>query len=229
LSPPWRVEEKWGTVAELHAASAALLEPDAIDVVARRVRLLHATNVGLVLGSGQPDGDVDRVRADAAGFEVVRRRSGGGAVLVGRGRVVWIDVIVPKDDELWQDDVGRAFWWLGELWAEVLAGAGPAAEVWRGGLRRSPWSSRVCFAGLGPGEVTVEQRKVVGMAQRRSRRGALFQCALSVEWDPVPLLDVLSLGERQRQLAAAELAEAAVGVGAEVAAAAGLAFVARLP
>ena len=217
-------------MAQLHAASAALLGPDANDVPARRVRLLHATDVGLVLGSGQPDADVDMVRARSAGFEVVRRQSGGGAVLVGPGRVVWIDVIVPRSDGLWEDDVGRAFWWLGDLWVEALAGAGlGTARVWRGGLRRSPWSSRVCFAGLGPGEVTVEERKAIGMAQRRTRRGALFQCALPVEWDPLPLLDVLALAERERTLGAAELAEVAVGVGAEVAAAAGAAFVAGLP
>jgi lipoate-protein ligase A len=230
LSPPWRVEEEWGKVAQLHAGSAALLGPDATDAPARRVRLLHATDAGVVLGSSQPDADVDMARARAAGLDVVRRQSGGGAVLVAPGRVEWVDVIVPKGDGLWMDDVGRAFWWLGDLWVAALAGAGlGAARVWRGGLRRSAWSSRVCFAGLGPGEVTVEGRKVVGMAQRRTRRGALFQCALPVEWDPLPLLDVLALDEGQRRAAAAELAEVAIGVGAEAAAAAGAAFVAGLP
>jgi lipoate-protein ligase A len=230
LSPPWRVEEHWGKVAHLHATSAALLGPDAVDIPGRRVRILHATDVGVVLGSGQPEADVDRARAGAAGFEVVRRRSGGGAVLVGPGRVVWIDVIVPRGDGLWEDDVGRAFWWLGDLWVHALASAGLAcARAWRGGLRRSPWSRLVCFAGLGPGEVTIGARKVVGMAQRRTRQGALFQCALPVEWDPLPLLDVLALDERQRKLGAAELAAVALGVGVEAAAAAGAAFVAGLP
>jgi lipoate-protein ligase A len=230
LSPPWRVEEKWGTVAQLHAASAALLGPDGSDAMTRRVRLLHATNDGLVLGSGQPSADVDAARAHAAGFSVVRRRSGGGSVLVGPGRVLWIDVVVPRRDPLWEDDVGRAFWWLGDLWVHALARAGlGAAEVWRGGLRRSAWSSRVCFAGLGPGEVTVGERKVVGMAQRRTRLGALFQCALPVVWDPVALLDVLALEERERRVGAGELADVAVGVGPEVAAVAGAALVNGLP
>ena len=217
-------------MAQLHARSASLLAPDGIDVLDRQVRLLHATDVGLVLGSGQPEADVDLARAGAAGFDVVRRRSGGGAVLVGPGRVVWIDVIVPRGDPLWEDDVGRAFWWLGDLWVSALAQAGlGCAEVWRDGLRRSPWSRLVCFAGLGPGEVTIGERKVVGMAQRRTRRGALFQCALPVSWDPAPLLDVLALDDRQRQLAVVELAEVALAVGSEVAAAAGAAFAAGLP
>jgi lipoate-protein ligase A len=230
VSPPWRVEEKWGTVAQLHTGSASLLGPDAVAVLDRQVRVLHALDLGLVLGSGQPSADVDVARAHAAGVSVVRRRSGGGAVLVGPGLVVWVDVIVPRGDPLWEDDVGRAFWWLGDVWAATLFGIGLGrAEVWRGGLRRSAWSSRVCFAGLGPGEVTIGDRKVVGMAQRRTRRGALFQCAVPLVWDPVALLDVLALSDQERRAGGAELAAVALGVGNEVGAAAGAAFVAGLP
>ena len=102
----------------------------------------------------------------------MRRRSGGGAVLVGPGQAVWIDVVVPAGDPLWADDVGRAGWWLGEVWAAALAAAGlPGGEVWRGAQVRSAWSDRVCFAGLGAGEVTVGGRKVVGISQRRTRAG----------------------------------------------------------
>jgi lipoate-protein ligase A len=184
----------------------------------------------VVIGSGQPGTDIDEGRAARAGLEIVRRRSGGGAVLVGPNEVLWIDLIIPRDDPLWQDDVGRAFWWLGDLWSGALATAGRGrSEVWRGGLQQSPWSSRVCFAGLGPGEVTIDGRKVVGMAQRRTRRGALFQCALPISWDPVPLLDVLALSNQQRATGARQLAEVAEGLGEKDAAAAGAALVAGLP
>ena len=217
-------------MAELHARSYALIGPDGADTLTRRLRILHATNRGVVLGSAQPDNDIDGPRARSAGLEVVRRRTGGGAVLVGPGQVLWIDVIVPRGDELWQDDVGQAFWWLGDLWVEALARAGRGgAQVWRGGLQRRVWTRLVCFAALGPGEVTIANRKVVGMAQRRTRRGALFQCALPIVWDPVPLLDVLVLSDHQRRLAATELAGVAMGVGAEVASAARAALVDRLP
>ncbi len=121
------------------------------------------------------------------------------------GALVWVDVVVPKGDPLWEDDVGRAFWWLGEVWAAALASVGvDGAEVNRAGLVPSPWSPKVCFAGLGSGEVTVAGRKVVGMAQRRTRHGALFQCALPLEWRPERLLDVLALSREER--AAAEVA-----------------------
>ena len=60
-------------------------------------------------------------------------------------------------------------------------------------------------------------------------RGALFQCALPISWDPVPLLDVLALSNQQRATGARQLAEVAEGLGEKDAAAAGAALVAGLP
>ncbi len=127
-------------------------------------------------------------------------------MLVEPGAVAWVDVVVPRSDPLWDDDVSRAFWWLGETWRLALAGLGlTGADVHCGGIVRSRWSSKVCFAGLGPGEVAVGGRKVVGMAQRRTRHGALFQCAVPLSWEPRRLLDVLALAPDDRDQAAAAL------------------------
>jgi lipoate-protein ligase A len=122
-------------------------------------------------------------RARSLGVEVVRRTSGGGAVLVGPGHGLWVDLVIPKGDALWDEDVGRATWWLGDAWARALAELGvDGVEVHRGAMVRTAWSARVCFAGLGPGEVTAGGRKLVGVAQRREQRGALFQCAVAERW-----------------------------------------------
>ena len=165
-----------------------------------------------MLGSTQPDASVDSERARAAGIEVVRRRSGGGAVLLRPGTVTWVDVLVPAGDPLWSDDVGRAFWWLGEVWTEALEAAGVGRSEWhRGPLVRSRWSDAVCFAGLGPGEVTVDGRKVVGMSQRRTRDGALLQCAALHRWDHQEGMVLLGLPAE----AAPELATAAAGLPVE--------------
>jgi lipoate---protein ligase len=181
----------------------------------RTVRLCRPTGSAVVLGSTQPHAHVDHAAASRARLEVVRRRSGGGAVLVEPGAVVWADVVVPRSDPLWDDDVGRAFWWLGEVWAAALASLGmTGATVHRGGMVASRWSSKVCFAGLGPGEVTVEDRKAVGMAQRRTREGALFQCAVPLAWDSGRLLDVLVMEAEERAAASAELNEAVSWPGA---------------
>ena len=134
-------------------------------------------------------------------------------MLVEPGAVVWVDVVIPRADPLWDDDVGRAFEWLGDAWAAALVGLGVSgAEVHRGGIVSSPWSSKVCFAGLGPGEVTAYGRKVVGMAQRRIRHGALFQCAVPLTWEPRRLLEVLALSGEERAGGAAALDESVLAL-----------------
>ena len=154
----------------------------------RAVWLMDVTRPALVIGSAQPAGSV---RPDVD-IDVVRRRSGGGAVLLEPGRCLWVDVVLPADDRLWDDDVGRASYWLGETWAAALAAAGVGgAVVHRGGLQRTAWSALVCFAGLGPGEVTVGGRKVVGISQRRTRAAARFQCVVLAAWDPARIVERL--------------------------------------
>ncbi len=167
----------------------------------------------VVLGSTQAFDVVDADRAAQAGVAVVRRRSGGGAVWLAPGVVTWVDLLLPADDPRWDPDVGRATHWVGEVWTGVLADLGrPGSEVHRGGLVASPWSDLVCFAGLGPGEVSWRGRKVVGIAQRRTRAGARFQCALVHHWDPGPLLDVLALDDEARAEGRRALSRVADGV-----------------
>ena len=178
----WEIQRLSGSPAEIH--SLGLPSP-----VRRLVRRCEATSAAVVVGSTQPDPPPSL--ADA--LPVVRRRSGGGAVLVEPGAVLWVDVVVPRGDPLWDDDVGRAFHWLGDAWVAAIAGRDRRAVAHRGPLVTTRWSRAVCFAGLGPGEVTVDGRKVVGISQRRTRDGALFQCAALLAWHPRPLAERLGL------------------------------------
>ena len=60
--------------------------------------------------------------------------------------------------------------------------------------------------------MTLLDRKVVGMSQRRTRDGALFQCAALLSWDPGPLVDLLALSEAEREAARADLDRVAAGL-----------------
>ena len=187
----------WAVTA--HAGSAAAFHGRPVDdPLVRAAHVFEVERPALVLGSAQREEVVDAAACEAAGVEVVRRRSGGGAVLVEPGGVVWIDVEVPRGDPLWHDDVGRAAWWLGGCWAAALADLDPGLgdlEVHRGGLVRTRWSDLVCFAGLGPGEVTdATGAKVLGIAQRRTRAGARLQCAVPLTWDPARMATLLGAG-----------------------------------
>jgi len=160
---------------------------------ARRLVVVRAAGLdALVLGSTQPRSLVDGVRAQAEGVAVVRRRSGGGAVRVVPGDPLWVDVWLPRGDPLWHDDVVDAARWVGEWWSSALRAAGARGlSVHAGPSVRGPWSAVACFAGLGPGEVEAEGRKVVGVSQWRSRQGALFQTCAYRLVDPRPLVDLL--------------------------------------
>ena len=201
----WRVEVVRHGIGERMAAR---------PVGERRIVVLDVARPTLVLGSSQQDDAVDRDRAEERGVAVVRRRSGGAAVLVEPGAAVWIDVTIPAGDPLWDDDVGRAFHWLGATWAEVVSAAAGRAARWHDGpLQATPWSPRVCFAGLGPGEVTIDGRKVVGLSQRRTREATLYQCCALLRWEPARLLDLLALDDATRGQGAADLADVATGLG----------------
>ncbi len=193
-------ERAWD-VRRVRGAPADLFDHEWGD--RRRVWVLEPTSTAVVLGSTQPESVL------VPGTPAVRRRSGGGAVLMEPGGLVWIDVFVPAGDLLWEVDVGRAFAWLGHAWAGAL---GAGATVHDGPLLTTPWSRLVCFAGLGPGEVTVAGAKVVGMAQRRTRAGALFQCAALREWHPERLLDRLAIDPDDRRRAVQTLAAVAAGM-----------------
>lgn len=181
---------RWrGSAAAFHArAVTAPVEP--------AVWVFEVAAPALVLGSSQPWEAADAVACAAEGVEVVKRRSGGGAVLLGPGEVVWFDVVVPTAELHGVgvgDDVGASMVWLGRAVAAALVTVGVTDTVVHDGpMVRTPWSATVCFDGVGPGEVLTGAGKLVGISQRRTRDGARFQCAAHVRWDPERLVRLLS-------------------------------------
>jgi lipoate-protein ligase A len=200
-----------GSIADFHARTI----PDDLDVA--EVWSFEPSQPALVLGSAQHHTVADAAATAAAHVDVVRRRSGGGAVFVDPARSVWLDVVLPRHDPRWSDDVREAAYWLGEAWQRALASLGLTSELYRGGLEQTPWGRLVCFAALGPGEVLVEGRKLVGISQRRTRAGARFQCIAYDAWDPYHVLDLLDLSAADRTAAGADLADRATGVGPRLA------------
>ncbi len=210
MSGTWEVDERIGPPAELHGSWPSVDRDPAV----RRVGLCRPTHAAVVLGSTQSPEVVDAAAAEAAGLQVVRRRSGGGAVLVTPDDPVWVDVWIPSGDPLWSSDVTAAFGWLGTAWAEALSRIGLGGVGVQGPAPGActRWSSLVCFGGVGAGEVTVDGRKIVGLAQRRNRSGAWFHGACLLRWDPTELLEVLDLSPGERAAAASGLAAAVTGV-----------------
>ena len=175
----WTIENSSGSVSDLLGRQ----EPP--QGTSRLARLHTVERPGLVLGSTQSTGTADGSRAASAGVEVIRRRSGGGAVLLGPGSQVWADFFVAATDPLWHDDVTLAARWVGRLWSSVVARfVTEPCSLHAGRLIADRWGRLVCFASAGPGEVFVGGRKVVGISQRRSRHRVRFQTAARLQPDP---------------------------------------------
>jgi lipoate---protein ligase len=186
------------TVPIVHdrGSAAAFHQRSFPDPASTQIWLFEVDRPALVLGSTQSDDVVDAAASAAAGVEVVRRRSGGGMVLLRPGEIVWFDVIVPAE-ELHHagvgDDVAASMIWLGEHVAGALSSLGVGdTEVHRDRMACSEWCPLVCFAGLGPGEVSRGGDKLVGISQRRTRAGSRFQCAVHTVWSPEELVGLLT-------------------------------------
>jgi lipoate-protein ligase A len=131
------------------------------------LRLYRWVRPALSLGRFQPDDDVDVDACRRFGVEVVRRPTGGRALLHG-GDLTY-SVALPQPP----GDAGRVdvlYAWLAAGLIAGLARIGVAAAVARNDGPAGP----VCFAGQQGADLRVGERKLCGSAQVR-RDGAVLQ------------------------------------------------------
>ncbi len=150
---------------------AALAEP----VTAPAIRLWTYPAPGVVLGCSQAR--LLAARAGRSGCELVQRRAGGGAVLVGPW-MLSVSIVLPPEHRLLAAGTVGSYRWLGVLHAGLLRDMGiaahavPPSEAVGAAARGAPgWA---CFGGLSPWEVVVGDRKIVGLAQLRRKTGVLI-------------------------------------------------------
>jgi lipoate-protein ligase A len=191
--PSWQIQHLSGDIGAFHARE--------LPTDRRVASFFDASSPAFVLGSSQREDSVEWHAATRRGIDVVRRRSGGGGVLLLPDEFVWLDLEIPVTDALWDDDVGRSMWWVGELWRAALEDLEPRATVHQGRLVRTRWSDEVCFAGTGPGEVLIDHAKLVGISQRRTRLAARFQTMVHLRWRPDIVASLVAAGPSVEELA----------------------------
>ena len=191
------VDPSSAVTTEVRTADAGTLHDDigAVDPDRITIRWCVPDRPALVLGSRQSFDLVDAQRCAAAGVDIVRRRSGGGAVFVDPVSAVWIDVLVPLPHTAVGYDLRASMITVGRWWSVALESVLPPGDRGRLGVHEGPvvadaWGDLVCFAGLGPGEVTLDDAKLVGLSQRRSRSLARFQAQVHLD-DPTDRLSAL--------------------------------------
>ncbi len=170
----------------------------------------------LSLGYAQPVGDVDLERLRARGWELVRRPTGGRAVL--HVDELTYSVIGPPDDPRLAGTVLESYNRLAAALVEALRLLGLPVEVQErsGSPNRAP--NPVCFEMPSTYEITIGGKKLVGSAQARRREGVLQHGSLPLTGDLTRILQALHFPDEEarrrageRLLARATTVETALG------------------
>lgn len=154
----------------------------------------------LSLGRSQPLADVDLAACHAAGVDIVRRPTGGRAIL--HTDELTYSVALPQDDPRVTGDVVDSYRRLSE---GLLAGLHQLGVEAVQATDRSPSradQTAVCFEVPSAYEITVAGRKLVGSAQWRGRGGVLQHGTLPLHGDLTRILNYLPLSTDERQLQA---------------------------
>ncbi len=130
----------------------------------------------LVLGGSQR---LEVLNGERLGDIRLRRRRGGGGLVLLQPGDLWIDWWIPSGDTRWSKDVHVSSINVGRWWQRVLRErVAGEITVHEGPLVGDPAHRVICFAGRGPGEVFVNDKKAVGVTQWRVREGVFVSSVL---------------------------------------------------
>lgn len=167
----------------------------------------------LSLGYAQPLSDVDLPRLRARGWDIVRRPTGGRAIL--HTDELTYSVIAPPDEPRLSGTLLESYNRLAAALLRALHILGLPAEIQSkdvpapGVVNTNP----VCFEVPSVYEITVGGKKLVGSAQARRREGILQHGTLPLTGDLTRILQVLAFPDGEsRSRAAARLLQRATTV-----------------
>jgi lipoyl(octanoyl) transferase len=146
----------------------------------------------LSLGYGQRVRDVDWESLDTHAWDIVRRPTGGKAIL--HGNELTYSVSLPKDHELAQGDIVASYRRISQalINSMQLLGLSPSSEEQpKGNHDLGP----VCFEVPSHYEITSGGKKLIGSAQLRRREGILQHGTLPLYGDIDLICDVLAYSD----------------------------------
>jgi lipoate-protein ligase A len=174
------------------AIDEALLRARIAGDVDPTVRFFAWAPPAVSVGYGQTlEAGIDLAACARLGLELVRRPTGGSAILhEGPAAELTYSVVARADDFAGADDLLETYRVLGAGLAAGLARLGLRAEVVPRLRRRSVADPAFCFARTGSYEIAVGGKKVVGSAQRRQGRAFLQHGSVLLDADPARLAAV---------------------------------------
>lgn len=180
------------------------------------LRLYAWTPACLSLGVAQPFADVDSARLRARGWDVVRRITGGRAIL--HTDELTYSVIGPADNPILAGSVLESYNRLAKALLLTVQELGMSVEMKEGKADESGKSNPVCFEVPSTYEITVDGKKLIGSAQARRKEGVLQHGSLPLFGDLARITQALAFAEESvradaaaRLLARAATVESALG------------------
>lgn len=166
----------------------------------------------LSLGHAQPFADVDVARLRAHGWDVVRRLTGGRAIL--HTDELTYSVTAPADDPRVAGTVLESYNRLaGALMRAVYDLGLPVKMKEHSNRSLTPMLNPVCFEVPSTYEITVHGKKLIGSAQARKKEGVLQHGSLPLHGDLTRICQALVFSdEATREQAAVRLLERATTV-----------------
>lgn len=144
----------------------------------------------LSLGYGQRAGDADQARLEERGWSIVRRPTGGRAIL--HADELTYSLALPIDDPLARGGIVESYERISQALVNALNALGASAQAVYAEKTAGTGLSAVCFDTPSHYEITVGRRKLVGSAQVRRRGGMLQHGTLPLTGDISRICDVLA-------------------------------------
>lgn len=148
------------------------------------------------LGRHQPITDIDADVVQANGYDIVRRPTGGRAIL--HTDEFTYSVAAPDDEPRVQGSVMEAYLRLSEALLAGLRHLDVPADKAGGHVRAGSDVSAACFETPSAYEITAGNRKLMGSAQSRRAGYVLQHGSLPLHGDIGRLIDVLALPDAVR-------------------------------
>jgi lipoate-protein ligase A len=143
----------------------------------------------LSIGYGQRVRDVDQTRLATAGYDLVRRPTGGKAIL--HGDELTYSLTLPADHPIAAGGIIDSYRHISAALLTGLESLGAQPHADRK-ADDAPELGAVCFEVPSHYEITVGGRKLVGSAQMRRRGGVLQHGTLPLTGDVARICDVLN-------------------------------------
>jgi lipoyl(octanoyl) transferase len=175
------------------------------------LRLYAWTPPCLSLGHAQPFADVDMARLKSHGWEVVRRATGGRAIL--HTDELTYSIIAPNDEPRVEGSVLESYNRLAGALLRAVKNLELPVEMKEGKANENGTPNPVCFEVPSTYEITVDGKKLIGSAQARKKEGVLQHGSLPLTGDLTRICQALVFeNEAARETASKRLLERATTV-----------------